>query len=104
MKFAIVFAALFAVALAVPVPDQHAEIVHQESEVLPEGFKFLTETSDGTHHDASGELKLVDKEHGGVIVHGSYSWVDEKTGEKFTVNYVADEEGFHPEGAHIPKA
>lgn len=103
MKFAVVFAALFAVALAVPV-EQHAEIVHQESEVLPEGFKFLTETSDGTHHDAVGELKLIDKEHGGVVVHGSFSWVDEKTGQKFTVNYVADENGYQPEGAHIPKA
>ncbi|KAM7356307.1 larval cuticle protein 65Ab1-like [Cochliomyia hominivorax] len=104
MKFFIVFAAFFALALAVPVPDHQAEIIHQESDVQPEGFKFLTETSDGTHHDATGQLKVFDSEHAGIAVHGSYSWVDEKTGEKFTVNYVADENGYQPEGAHLPKA
>ncbi|KAM7356765.1 larval cuticle protein 65Ab1-like [Cochliomyia hominivorax] len=104
MKFFIVFAALFAIALATPVPDQHAEIVSLKSDVEPEGFDFLVETSDGTHHDASGKLKDVGTEHEAIVVHGSYSFVDEKTGEKFTVNYVADENGFQPQGAHIPKA
>ncbi|KNC33114.1 Larval cuticle protein 5 [Lucilia cuprina] len=96
MKFFIVFAALFALALAAPAEHQ-AEIVHQESDVEPEGFRFLTETSDGTHHDAEGKVKDVGSEHEAIVVHGSYSWVDEKTGEKFTVNYVADENGFQPE-------
>ncbi|XP_037822616.1 larval cuticle protein 65Ab1-like [Lucilia sericata] len=102
MKFFIVFAALFALALAAPA-EHGAEIVHQESDVEPEGFRFLTETSDGTHHDAEGKVKDVGSDHEAIVVHGSYSWVDEKTGEKFTVNYVADENGFQPEGAHLPK-
>ncbi|KAI8126403.1 larval cuticle protein 65Ab1-like [Lucilia cuprina] len=102
MKFIIVFAALFAFALAAPA-EHGAEIVHQESEVLPESFKFLTETSDGNHHDAEGKLLNVGSDHESLAVHGSFSWVDEKTGEKFTVNYVADENGFQPEGAHLPK-
>ncbi|XP_023304825.1 larval cuticle protein 65Ab1-like [Lucilia cuprina] len=96
------FNALFALALSAPAEHQ-AEIVHQEFDVEPEGFRFLTETSDGTHHDAEGKVKDVGSEHEAIVVHGSYSWVDEKTGEKFTANYVADENGFQPEGAHLPK-
>ncbi|XP_065360287.1 larval cuticle protein 65Ab1-like [Calliphora vicina] len=98
MKFLIVFVALFAVALAAP-----AEIVKQESDVEPEGFHYVSETSDGTYQTADGKLKDVGTEHEAIVVHGSYSWVDEKTGEKFTVTYVADENGFQPEGAHLPK-
>ncbi|KAM7355524.1 larval cuticle protein 65Ab1-like [Cochliomyia hominivorax] len=102
MKFFIVFAALFAIALATPVPDQHAEIVRQESDVQPESYSYVVETSDGTHKDEEGKLKDVGTEHEAIVVHGSFSFVDEKTGEKFTVNYVADENGFRPEGAHLP--
>ncbi|XP_065359724.1 larval cuticle protein 65Ab1-like [Calliphora vicina] len=103
MKFFIVFAALFAVALAAPA-EHHAEIVKQESDVQPESYNFVSETSDGTVKSEEGHLKDVGTEHEAIVVHGSFSWVDEKTGEKFTVNYVADENGFQPEGAHLPKA
>ncbi|XP_065360561.1 larval cuticle protein 65Ab1-like [Calliphora vicina] len=102
MKFFIVFAALFAVALAAPA-EHHAEVLKQESEVEPEGFHYVSELSDGTYETAEGKLKDVGSDHEAIVVHGSYSWVDEKTGEKFTVNYVADENGFQPEGAHLPK-
>ncbi|XP_065360005.1 larval cuticle protein 65Ab1-like [Calliphora vicina] len=102
MKFFIVFAALFAVALAAPA-EHGAEIVRQESDVQPESYNFVSETSDGTHKSEEGHLKDVGTEHEAIVVHGSYSWVDEKTGEKFTVTYVADENGFQPEGAHLPK-
>ncbi|XP_075161764.1 larval cuticle protein 65Ab1-like [Haematobia irritans] len=102
MKFFIVFAALFAIALAAPHPD--AEIVKQDSDVGPESFHYNFETSDGNKQDAEGKLKDVGTEHEAIVVHGSYSWVDEKTGEHFTVNYVADENGFQPSGAHLPVA
>lgn len=99
MKFVIVFVALFAVAFAYP---SKVEIVRQDSEVLPEGFKFGMETSDGTKHDAFGELKHLDEKHAALVVHGSFSYKDEKDGHVYTVNYVADEKGFQPEGAHLP--
>ncbi|XP_005174946.1 larval cuticle protein 65Ab1 [Musca domestica] len=102
MKFFIVFAALFAIALAAPGGD--VEIVKLVSDVGPEEFKFESETSDGAAHSAEGKLKDVGTEHEAIVVHGSYSWVDEKTGEKFTVNYVADENGYQPQGAHLPVA
>ena len=101
MKFFIVFAALFAVALAAPAPD--AEIVRLDSDVQPESYSYVAETSDGTFRSEEGKLKDVGTEHEAIVVHGTFSWVDEKTGEKFTVNYVADENGFQPEGKHIPQ-
>ncbi|KAL7734129.1 hypothetical protein ACLKA6_011809 [Drosophila palustris] len=101
MKFLIVFVALFAVALAAP---SDVVITKLDSDVNAEGYKFGFETSDGTAHNADAQLKDVGTEHESQVVHGSYSWVDEKTGEKFTVSYVADENGFQPQGAHLPVA
>lgn len=34
-------------------------------------------------------------------VHGSYSYTSPE-GQVITVNYVADENGFHPTGDHLP--
>uniref|UniRef100_A0A1I8N539 Cuticle protein n=1 Tax=Musca domestica TaxID=7370 RepID=A0A1I8N539_MUSDO len=101
MKFIIVFVALFAFAMA-GNPD--VQIVKQVSDVGPESFEYLAETSDGTVETASGHLENAGSEHEAIAVKGSYSWVDEKTGEKFTVEYVADENGYQPKGAHLPVA
>ncbi|XP_017048571.2 uncharacterized protein LOC108093137 [Drosophila ficusphila] len=101
MKFLIVFVALFALAVAAPSDSQ---IVRLDSDVQPDKWSSALETSDGTKIDQSGVLKDVGTEHEAAVVHGSYSWVDEKTGEHFTVTYVADENGFQPQGAHLPVA
>ncbi|CAD7004121.1 larval cuticle protein 5 [Ceratitis capitata] len=102
MKTAIIFACLLAVAFARPNPD--AEIVKQDSDVGPESYQFAVETSDGTRKEESGKLNNVGSDHESLAVSGSFSWTDEKTGEKFTVTYVADENGFQPQGAHLPVA
>uniref|UniRef100_A0A1A9Z933 Uncharacterized protein n=1 Tax=Glossina pallidipes TaxID=7398 RepID=A0A1A9Z933_GLOPL len=89
MKVIIVLAVLFAVASARP----DVETVRQDSFVQPDGFKFGVETSDGSKHDAEGQLKALDKDHVGIAVHGSYQFVD-KDGHAYVVNYVADENGY----------
>ncbi|EDV95673.1 larval cuticle protein 65Ab1 [Drosophila grimshawi] len=96
MKFLIVFVALFAIALARP----EVEIVRHDSEVGPEGYKFAVETSDGTKRGEEGHLKEADS---ALSITGSYSWVDTE-GNTHTINYVADENGYQPEGADVPKA
>ncbi|XP_017010534.1 larval cuticle protein 65Ab1-like [Drosophila takahashii] len=101
MKFLIVFVALFAMAVARP---NEAQVLRQDSDVGPDKWSSTVELSDGTKIDESGALKDIGTEHEAAVVHGSYSWVDEKTGEKFTVTYVADENGFQPQGAHLPVA
>ncbi|XP_061394845.1 larval cuticle protein 65Ag1-like [Musca vetustissima] len=100
MKFIIVFAAVFALALAAPAD---VEIVRSESEVGPESFKYVSETSDGTQVQAEGQLNNIGTEQEAIAVRGSFSFVADD-GQTYTVNYVADENGFQPQGAHLPVA
>ncbi|XP_067645791.1 larval cuticle protein 65Ab1-like [Eurosta solidaginis] len=102
MKPAIIIACLFAIAFAHPARD--AEIVRQESDVGPESYNYVIDTSDGTHHDEAGHLENAGSENEAIAVKGSYHYTDEKTGEVFNVEYVADSTGFHPVGAHLPPA
>ncbi|EDV95674.1 larval cuticle protein 65Ag1 [Drosophila grimshawi] len=99
MKFLIVFVALFAIALA--RPDVHT--LREESDVGPESYKFAVETSDGTKKEEEGHLKGAGTDDEAISVKGSYSWVD-TDGNSHTINYIADENGFQPEGVDVPKA
>ncbi|EDV51103.1 larval cuticle protein 65Ag1 [Drosophila erecta] len=101
MKFLIVFVALFAVALAAPNPD--AVILRSDSEVNPDSFKFAWETSDGQSANAEGHLNNIGTENEAIAVRGSYSFTADD-GVTYTVNYIADENGFQPQGAHLPVA
>ncbi|XP_019895434.2 larval cuticle protein 65Ag1-like [Musca domestica] len=100
MKFIIVFVALFALALAAPA---EVEILKSESEVGPESFQYAYATSDGAEAEAQGQLKNVGSEDEAIVVKGSYSFVADD-GQTYTVTYVADENGFQPQGAHLPVA
>ncbi|XP_075158505.1 larval cuticle protein 65Ab1-like [Haematobia irritans] len=95
MKFLIVFVALFAIALAAPKPDEHADILKSHSEVDHHHYSFDTETSDGIHRHEHGEVKDYGKEHA-ILVHGSYSWKDHHDGKVHKVEYYADDHGYHP--------
>lgn len=59
-------------------------------------FLIRYKTSDGAVREEVGEVK-----HSYIKVHGKYEFVGED-GETYVINYVADEKGFRPEGAHIP--
>ncbi|EDW72922.1 larval cuticle protein 65Ag1-like [Drosophila tropicalis] len=105
MKFAIVFVALFGLALAAPASssDQAAETVRQEADVHAEGYNFNYETSNGISGQATGELKTLGPEESAVVSKGSYSYTDPE-GHQHTITYVADENGFQPQGEDIPVA
>lgn len=64
------------------------------------------ESDDGTSRVENGEVKQVldeeKKPHEVIVVRGSFSYVN-SDGKTETVNYVADETGFHAEGDSIPK-
>ncbi|XP_044313583.1 larval cuticle protein 65Ag1-like isoform X1 [Drosophila rhopaloa] len=102
MKFLIVFVALFAVALAAPA-GQEAEILRSESDVGPESFKYDLKTSDGTSKQEEGQLKNAGTEQEAIAVKGSFSFVADD-GQTYTVNYIADENGFQPQSAHLSVA
>ncbi|EDW33394.1 GL15521 [Drosophila persimilis] len=101
MKFLIVFVALFAVVLAAPADD--VTVLRQISEVGPESFSNVYETSDGTSVQSEGQLKNIGAENEGIVSRGSYKFVADD-GQTYTVNWVADENGFQPSGAHLPVA
>ncbi|XP_049315302.1 larval cuticle protein 65Ag1-like [Bactrocera dorsalis] len=102
MKFVIVFVALFALAYAAPAAPE-AEIVELRSDVEPEKYSFALKTSDGTSKDEEGHLVNVGAEDEHIVARGSYSFVADD-GQTYTVTYVADENGFQPQGAHLPVA
>ncbi|XP_055373466.1 endocuticle structural protein SgAbd-6-like [Condylostylus longicornis] len=104
MKFAIVFAALLAVTLAAPLDSpQEAQVLKSEFDNIGvDGYKFAFETSDGTSRQEQAELKNVGTEEEGISVRGSVSWVD-ADGQTYSLNYVADENGYQPQGDHLPK-
>lgn len=64
-------------------------------------FDYSYETSDGIARYEQGALKNVGTENEALETRGSYSYVG-SDGKQYTVNYVADENGFRPEGAHLP--
>ncbi|XP_034481923.1 larval cuticle protein 65Ag1-like [Drosophila innubila] len=101
MKFLIVFVALFAVALAAPADEQ--TILRLDSDVGIDNYKYALETSDGTTKEEQGELKNPGTEQEAISAKGSFSFVADD-GQTYQVNYIADENGFQPQGAHLPVA
>ncbi|XP_032591049.1 larval cuticle protein 2 [Drosophila grimshawi] len=89
--------ALIGLAVAMPAgspgDDAHAEVLTRTDDVRADGFSSELKTSNGIEQTASGD------EHGSI--HGSFSWTSPE-GEHVLVNYVADENGYHPEGAVLP--
>ncbi|XP_034824416.1 larval cuticle protein 1-like [Maniola hyperantus] len=108
MKVIIVALAFVAVAASAAIEGTPASILRSEFEQSPEGnYNYGFETSDGTSRNENGELKSVPNEDNKpqdvVVVRGSWTYTDNE-GNVETVNYFADETGFHAEGPSIPKA
>ncbi|XP_062549671.1 larval cuticle protein 65Ag1-like [Armigeres subalbatus] len=103
MKFIVAFAALIALALAAPADDKEAQVLKYDSNVAVDGYSFQYDTSNGIQHQETAELKTFGEDASALVVKGSYSYTA-ADGQTYTVNYVADENGFQPEAAHLPKA
>jgi hypothetical protein len=69
----------------------------------PDGsYAFSFETGNGIKADEQGELKPGGEE-GIASVRGSYSYQADD-GTPISLTYTADENGFQPQGAHLPVA
>lgn len=78
------------------------EIISYENENYGDGsYKFSYETGNGIKAEEQGELKNKGSENEIQSVMGSYSYTA-PDGQLITVNYVADENGFQPQGDHLP--
>ncbi|KAJ3633555.1 hypothetical protein MTP99_010494 [Tenebrio molitor] len=103
IRFALV-AALAAVALSAPAEKEQIPIISQESEVDYTGkFHFSYESGDGSKVQQSGEQKTIDKDNAGGVISGGYEYVGDD-GKTYKVNFVADENGYQPQGDHLPVA
>ncbi|XP_055912852.1 larval cuticle protein 65Ag1-like [Eupeodes corollae] len=104
MKFVIVFVALFGLALAAP-PKSYTDAVvtRSESVVEPLSYNYAVETSDGKSASEDGHIENQGAEDEAIAVKGQFSYVGDD-GITYSVSYIADKNGFQPQGAHLPVA
>ncbi|CAG7648478.1 unnamed protein product [Allacma fusca] len=90
-----------------PVPRNQPEvtIVRSENEANQGdgSFRWAYETSDGTRAEQAGYIKNPGAPQDDIIqsLSGAYSHYSPE-GEYLTVTYTADENGFVPQGNHLP--
>lgn len=101
--FQIVFTIVCAtVALAqqplYPNPEASAQIVRQSSDTSPDGsYNYAYETSNGIYADEQGYPKSPEI----LAAQGQFQYVA-PDGQVIRVAYTADENGFQPQGEHLP--
>ncbi|XP_031622288.1 endocuticle structural glycoprotein SgAbd-2-like [Contarinia nasturtii] len=82
--------------------DRDAIILKQIYEPNPDGsYVYSYETSNGIAADQTGYLKNRGTNLEAQVVQGSYSYTG-PDGILYTVNYIADENGYRASGAHLP--
>ncbi|XP_044267387.1 larval cuticle protein 16/17-like [Tribolium madens] len=92
----LLFSALIAIVATLDDP-RAAKIVDYQSERTSAGHYFFRfESSDGIIREEEGTLLDENDPESPVVVKGSYTYTD-STGKLYTVRYIADENGFHPE-------
>ncbi|XP_026729961.1 endocuticle structural glycoprotein ABD-5-like [Trichoplusia ni] len=92
----LVVCALFAVVAAAPQDAQDVQILRYDADNDGLGnYNFVYEQSDGSKRNENGELRNAGAEDEFLVMRGSYSWVG-PDGVTYTVNYVADDQGFQP--------
>ena len=95
-------------AVAVAAPQRNAQEVVVVKETLSDNigldsYKFDYQLSDGSTREESAQVETRGAEDAILRVRGSFSFVG-ADGVTYTVTYIADENGFQPQGAHLPVA
>lgn len=80
--------------------DATAETLRSSADVGVESYNFEYETSNQISANERGELKQIGEEKA-IAAQGGFKYVS-PDGTPIEITYVADENGFQPQGAHIP--
>ncbi|KYN08083.1 PREDICTED: endocuticle structural glycoprotein ABD-4-like [Cyphomyrmex costatus] len=70
----------------------------------PDGsYSYSYQTGNGIQAQEQGQLFQIAKDEDAIRVQGSFSYSD-ASGNPVSLSYSADENGFHPQGEHLPVA
>ncbi|XP_045498190.1 larval cuticle protein LCP-17-like [Colias croceus] len=104
-KLLIVVAALAACASASVPEGVIASLIGAQQRtggVPPQGtFQYSYDTDTGISSSAQGKLKVVGKDEVALEVSGSNSYTSPE-GQKVELTYIANENGYQPQGSHLP--
>ncbi|XP_061711550.1 cuticle protein CP14.6-like [Cydia pomonella] len=106
MKSFIVFALIVAAVAAAPQrsPDADAQVLRYDANNIGvDGYNYSYETSNGIKSEEQAQLNNIGTDNEAISVRGSYAYTG-ADGVVYTVTYIADENGFQPQGAHLPAA
>ncbi|KAJ6641495.1 Endocuticle structural glycoprotein SgAbd-2 [Pseudolycoriella hygida] len=99
MKFIIL---LSVTLLAVANAAEDVVILRNEQSVNADGsYQYAYETSDGVAVEEQGHLKNAGTDDEAIDVQGQFSYKNED-GSPVNLIYVANENGFQPQGDHLP--
>lgn len=77
-----------------------ARILKQDQDQDEKGYHYVYQTENGINAEEYG--KVDQGLSGGTNARGFYEYTGDD-GLKYRVDYVADDNGFQPSGAHLPK-
>ncbi|XP_058801222.1 endocuticle structural glycoprotein SgAbd-1-like [Phymastichus coffea] len=97
--------ALFALAAVASATEQAPiAIVRQSTDVQADGhYQWTFETENGISASEQGEPRIQGEESPAVAAQGQFAYTA-PDGTPIQLTYVADENGFQPQGAHLPVA
>ncbi|XP_011707802.1 PREDICTED: endocuticle structural glycoprotein SgAbd-2-like [Wasmannia auropunctata] len=106
---AVLFCVLAVAAFAAPPlnygKDDFIPIIDSRSDgPNPDGsYSYSYQTGNGIQAQEQGQLVQLTKDEDANRVQGAFSYPD-INGNPISLSYTADENGFHPQGEHLPTA
>lgn len=93
---------LSASALSAPAEEPIPIVTQEQDGPNPDGsYKWKFEAGNGIKAEESGQVKDAGSENAALEAQGSVSYKDLE-GQEISLTYIANENGFQPQGAHLP--